>query len=343
MLSRNRTGIPCAVATASPFIGARAPCVGRVGGQLGRGPHRVVDLGGDPHGVGCSGGADGGEARHRGGAPVLAQHVQVAPVGEVAEREARWRGRPRRPARRRRCGRRRPATPCGPCPGCSTGRRRRRRSGRGCGWPGDPSIGSGKVLRTTLVTSREHRRDPTGPSGRGAALGRRARRRRRWRCRRRRGARSARAAGVLRFISASSVTSPTGISRMPMAASSSSGVAGSPTSTRSAMPVCSLGRRSEHEAGEAERLEHPVRRASVWSWPVTACTISASTQCAEVGWYSYLRADRPVEAPLGERLAPALVGVPQRRAERRVREAGGVLEHVVEGDGVLAVGRRTPG
>ena len=53
MLSRNRTGIPWAAATASPFIGARAPCVGRVGGQLGRGPHRVVDLGGDPHGVGA--------------------------------------------------------------------------------------------------------------------------------------------------------------------------------------------------------------------------------------------------------------------------------------------------
>ena len=75
----------------------------------------------------------------------------------------------------------------------------------------------------------------------------------------------------------------------------------------------------------------------MWSWPVMACTISASTQCADVGWYSHLRTDRPVETPLRERLAASLVGVPLGGSHRSVREAGGVLEHVVEGDGVLAV------
>src|SRR6188472_2218636 len=41
-----------------------------------------------------SDGADSGKARHRGRASVLAEHVEVAPVREVAEREARGGVRP---------------------------------------------------------------------------------------------------------------------------------------------------------------------------------------------------------------------------------------------------------
>ena len=103
------------------------------------------------------------------------------------------------------------------------------------------------------------------------------------------------------------------------------------------MPVCSSG------AGPSTKLVRPsgsstrVRRASVWSRPVTACTISASTQCAEVGWYSYCE-------PTGQlrRHSANASRRPSWVSHRggpsgRLREAGGVLEHVVEGDGVLAV------
>ena len=116
--------------------------VGGMGGQLGRGPHRVVDLGGDPHARG-SGGADGGEARHRGGAPVLPQHVEVASVGEVAEREPGGRIGPgdlaRGPLWPKAARRHRAAHAAQVRAAVVAGDDR----ARGCGWRGGPASGRG--------------------------------------------------------------------------------------------------------------------------------------------------------------------------------------------------------
>ena len=123
---------------------------------------------------------------------------------------------------------------------------------------------------------------------------------------------------------------------MPRAASSSSGWPARPQHEVGDAGLL-VRRRAEHEAGEAERLEHP-RAEGVG-------VVLAGDRVHDLGQHPVggggvvldLRTDRPVEAPLRERLAPALVRVPLRGSQRGVREAGGVLEHVVEGDGVLAV------
>ena len=97
---------------------------------------------------------------------------------------------------------------------------------------------------------------------------------------------TARTSAWLNDISASGVTSVKGSERTPIAASSSSGVAGSPVRTRSLMsacctngtPICSPTRPS----GSMIRSLMKVRKSP----PVQRSMISASTQCAEVGWYS---------------------------------------------------------
>ena len=50
-VSRKRTGMSCAVATASAFIGTLGPLADAVRGQLDRGTHGVVDLRRDPHAI----------------------------------------------------------------------------------------------------------------------------------------------------------------------------------------------------------------------------------------------------------------------------------------------------
>ena len=76
----------------------------------------------------------------------------------------------------------------------------------------------------------------------------------------------------------------------------------------------------------------------MWSSPVTACTSSASTQCAEVGWYSNWEPTSQLSRQSAKASRRPSWVDHRGGAERRAREAGGVLQHVVEGDGVLAVG-----
>ena len=97
---------------------------------------------------------------------------------------------------------------------------------------------------------------------------------------------TSRTVGSLKRRIASLVTSVMGSSRTPNVASSSSGVAGSPTRISSAMPSWSSGAKPSRRGSPSG----PVTRSctsSRKSLPVTALMISASTQCADVGWYSY--------------------------------------------------------
>ena len=79
------------------------------------------------------------------------------------------------------------------------------------------------------------------------------------------------------------------------------------------------------------------RSDSVCSQPSARASSSASTQCAVVAWYSWLRAGFPVEPPLRERSEAAVARVPLRWTERRAREARRVQQHLFDGDDVLAV------
>ena len=74
------------------------------------------------------------------------------------------------------------------------------------------------------------------------------------------------------------------------------------------------------------------------SWPVTRSSSSASTQWADDGWYS----KRVPGSQFSRQRAkaahrPSLVS-PTRDEQRRVREAGRVEHHLLDGDDVLAVG-----
>ena len=145
--------------------------------------------------------------------------------------------------------------------------------------------------------------------------------------------------GSLRLSSASSVTSPTSISRTPRAASSSSGVAGSP---------------DEHEVGDAgparraagpsAKLVRPsgsstrVRRASVWSLPGDGVDELGEHPVGGGGVVLVLRA-RPSQLSRQSANAARRPSWVSHRGgpSGACGKPGRVLEHVVEGDGVLAV------
>ena len=203
-----------------------------------------------PHSVGGAAGpgVTGDRCRPAG----LAQEVLVQAVGAVAEAEAGRRVAPRDLTLRRRCGRRAAATPVRPMPrhgDFPSSPARTSPSVRLAGTPGQPV---GQTVAHLALDVVEHVRRPTSRRGCAAGPGRRARGRRRASTPPPPGTPTRWTSGSLKPISASVVTSPTRSSRMPSAASSSSGVAGSPTTISSAGAV-------RHVA------EHPRRGRPAWS------------------------------------------------------------------------------
>ena len=134
------------------------------------------------------------------------------------------------------------------------------------------------------------------------------------------------------------MTSVTGRLSTPNAARISSVVAGSPTVTPVAMP-------SWLALGQAEHPGQPGRAGDALLDDVAEVGAgdvlddgSASTQWAEVAWYSYARARLPVEPPPAKAARRPSRRGPSGRSERGVGEAGRVQHHLLDGDDVLAVG-----
>ena len=106
------------------------------------------------------------------------------------------------------------------------------------------------------------------------------------------------------------------------------------------MSPCSAAGTPSCRPGEPERLDaRACARSRGSPSPMTRSISSASTQCADVGWYSKRVPGSQLHRPFREPREPALAIVPVERRERRAREARRVQHHLLDGDRVLAVRR----
>ena len=80
-----------------------------------------------------------------------------------------------------------------------------------------------------------------------------------------------------------------------------------------------------------------MRTYSRKSRPDARSISSASTQCAEVGWYSKRDPGSQLHRHAAEACEPRVTVVPLQGNERRVREPGRVQHHLLDGDDVFAV------
>ena len=85
--------------------------------------------------------------------------------------------------------------------------------------------------------------------------------------------------------------------------------------------------------GSSTRSRRNARKSS----PLTRSMSSASTQCADVGWYSNRVPGSQLQRHAANRASRRVAVVPLDGNERRVREARRVQQHLLDGDDVLAV------